>query len=67
MFAHHHSFNVSVPLKVGRTAPMFVLSFFLHSILLVGSALDRNVSCGVSHDVDLTGPLPVLPLTTPST
>ena len=37
---HHHSFNVSVPLKVGRTAPMFVLSFFLHSILLVGSALD---------------------------
>ena len=26
-----------------------------------------NVSCGVSHDVDLTGPLPVLPLTTPST
>ena len=37
---HHHSFNVSVPLKVGCTAPMFVLSFFLHSILLVGSALD---------------------------
>ena len=37
---HHHSFNVSVPLKVGRTAPMFVLSFFLHSILLAGSALD---------------------------
>ena len=36
---HHHSFNVSVPLKVGRTAPMFVLSFFLHSILLAGSAL----------------------------
>ena len=24
---------MSVPLKVGRTAPMFVLSFFLHSIL----------------------------------
>ena len=40
MFDHHHSFNVSVPLKVGRTAPMFVLSFFLHSILLAGSALD---------------------------
>ena len=37
---HHHSFNVSVPLKVGRTAPMFVLSFFLHSILFAGSALD---------------------------
>ena len=37
---HHHSFNVSVPLKVGRTAPMFVLSFFFHSILLAGSALD---------------------------
>ena len=37
---HRHSFNVSVPLKVGRTAPMFVLSFFLHSILFVGSALD---------------------------
>ena len=37
---YHHSFNVSVPLKVGRTAPMFVLSFFLHSILLAGSALD---------------------------
>ena len=37
---HHHSFNMSVPLKVGRTAPMFVLSFFLHSILFVGSALD---------------------------
>ena len=30
---HHHSFNMSVPLKVGRTAPMFVPSFFLHSIL----------------------------------
>ena len=26
-----------------------------------------NVLCGVSHDVDLTGPLPVLPLMTPST
>ena len=39
-FIHHHSFNVSVPLKVGCTAPMFVLSFFLHSILLAGSALD---------------------------
>ena len=37
---HHHSFNVSVPLKVGRTAPMFVLSSFLHSILFAGSALD---------------------------
>ena len=37
---HHHSFNVSVPLKVGRTAPMFLLSFFLHSILFAGSALD---------------------------
>ena len=37
---HHHSFNVSVPLKVGRTAPMFVPSFFLHSILFAGSALD---------------------------
>ena len=37
---HHHSFNVSVPLKVGHTAPMFVLSFFLHSILFAGSALD---------------------------
>ena len=37
---HHHSFNVSVPLKMGHTAPMFVLSFFLHSILFVGSALD---------------------------
>ena len=36
----HHSFNVAVPLKVGRTAPMFVLSFFLHSILFTGSALD---------------------------
>ena len=36
--SHHHSFNMSVPLKVGRTAPMFVLSFFLHS--LAGSALD---------------------------
>ena len=31
---------MSVPLKVGRTAPMFVLSFFLHSIPLAGSALD---------------------------
>ena len=31
---------MSVPLKVGRTAPMFVLSFFLHSILFAGSALD---------------------------
>ena len=40
IYHHHHSFNVSVPLKVGRTAPMFVLSFFLHSILLAGSALD---------------------------
>ena len=39
-YAHHHSFNMSVPLKVGRTAPMFVLSFFLHSILFAGSALD---------------------------
>ena len=29
IFHHHHSFNVSVPLKVGRTAPMFVLSFFI--------------------------------------
>ena len=37
---HHHSFNVSVPLKVGCTAPMFVLSFFLHSILFAGSVLD---------------------------
>ena len=38
---HHHSFNVSVPLKVGRTAPMFVLFvMFLHSILFAGSALD---------------------------
>ena len=37
---HHHSFNVSVPLKMCRTAPMFVLSFFLHSILFAGSALD---------------------------
>ena len=37
---HHHSFNVSVPLKVGCTAPMFVLSFILHSILFAGSALD---------------------------
>ena len=37
---HHHSFNMSLPLKVGRTAPMFVLSFFLHSILFAGSALD---------------------------
>ena len=37
---HHHSFNVSVPLKVGRKAPMFVPSFFLHSILFAGSALD---------------------------
>ena len=37
---HHHSFNVSVPLKIGCTAPMFVLSFFLHSILFAGSALD---------------------------
>ena len=35
-----HSFNVSVPLKVGCTAPIFVLSFFLHSILFAGSALD---------------------------
>ena len=41
---HHHSFNVSVPLKVGCTAPMFVLSFFLHSILLAGSALDRKTN-----------------------
>ena len=31
---------MSVPLKVGCTAPMFVLSFFLHSILFAGSALD---------------------------
>ena len=31
---------MSVPLKVGRTAPMFVLSFFLHSILFAGFALD---------------------------
>ena len=37
---HHHLFNVSVPLKVGRMAHMFVLSFFLHSILFAGSALD---------------------------
>ena len=40
MSFRHHSFNVSVPLKMGRTAPMFVLSFFLHSILFAGSALD---------------------------
>ena len=39
---HHHSFNVSFPLKVGRTASMFVLSFFLHSILFAGSALDSS-------------------------
>ena len=37
---HHHSFNVSVPLKMGCTAPMFVPSYFLHSILFAGSALD---------------------------
>ena len=37
---NHHSFNVSVPHKVGRTAHMFVLSFFLHSILFAGSALE---------------------------
>ena len=35
---HHHSFNVSVPLKMGCTAPMFVLSCFLHSNLFAGSA-----------------------------
>ena len=40
IYFHHHSFNVSVPLKTGRTAPMFVLSFFLHSIRFAGSALD---------------------------
>ena len=39
-FLSHHSFNVSVLLKMGCTAPMFVLSFFLHSILFAGSALD---------------------------
>ena len=44
---HHHSFNVSVPLKVGHTAPMFVLSFFLHSILFAGSALD-SFQCLIS-------------------
>ena len=37
---HHHSFNVSVPLTMGCAAPMFVLGFFLHSILFAGSALD---------------------------
>ena len=37
---HHHSFYVSVPLKAGRTAPIFVLSFFLRSILFAGSALE---------------------------
>ena len=36
---HHHLFNVRVPLRVGRTALMFVLSFFLHSILFAGSSL----------------------------
>ena len=46
---HHHSFNVSVPLKVGRTAPMFVLSFFLHSILFAGSALD-SFQCEIIVD-----------------
>ena len=40
IFYEDHSFNASVPLKVGHTAPMFVLSFFLHSILFAGSALD---------------------------
>ena len=39
-YAYHHSFNVSVPLKVGCTTPMFVLNFFLHSILFAGSVLD---------------------------
>ena len=30
-YHHHHSFDVLVaPLRVGRTAPMFVLSFFLY-------------------------------------
>lgn len=33
----HHSFNMPVPLRVGRVAPMFVLSFFLHSVLFAGS------------------------------
>ena len=37
---HHHSFNMSVPLNMGCMAAMFVLSFFLHSILFAGSALD---------------------------
>ena len=37
---HHHSFDVLVPpFRVGRTAPMFVLIFFLYSILFAGSFL----------------------------
>ena len=36
---HHHWLNELVPFRVGRTAPMFVLSFSLHSILLAGSTL----------------------------
>ena len=47
---HHHLFNVPVPLRVGCTAPMFVLSFFsiqfclqnLH--LLASSFCDHHLS-----------------------
>ena len=67
---HHHLFNVSVPLKVGRTAPMFVLSFFLHSILFAGSALDsfqclRSLLI-VSFHVFFSLPRPCCPTTSNS-
>ena len=61
---------MSVPLKVGRTAPMFVLSFFLHSILLAGSALDsfqclRSLSI-ISFHVFFGLPRPRCPTTSNS-
>ena len=67
---HHHSFNVSLPLEMGRTAPMFVLSFFLHSILFAGSALDsfqclRSLLI-VSFHVFFGLPRPRCPLTSNS-
>ena len=39
VYNHHHSFIVPVPLRVGRAAPIFDLSFFLDSILFAGSIL----------------------------
>ena len=37
---HHHSFYMTFPLKVGCMLHMFILIFFLHSILSMGSTPD---------------------------